>query len=43
MGRKGNQSFVQIPTEKLFERIKQMCELHGIQFVETEEAYINLC
>lgn len=41
MGKIGNQSFVQIPTGRLKERIKQMCELHGIQFVETEEAYTS--
>lgn len=31
MGKKGNQSFVQIPTGRLKERIKQLCELYGIQ------------
>ncbi|MBD2771206.1 RNA-guided endonuclease InsQ/TnpB family protein [Iningainema tapete] len=41
MGKIGNQSFVQIPTGRLKERIKQMCDLHGIQFVETEEAYTS--
>lgn len=41
MGRRGNQSFVQIPTAKLKDRIKQMCELHGIQYVESEEAYTS--
>lgn len=41
MGRKGNQSFVQIPTAKLKDRIEQLCKLYGIQFVETEEAYTS--
>ena len=41
MGSKVNQSFVQIPTGKLKERIKQMCQLYGILFVETEEAYTS--
>ncbi|MHC5596166.1 MAG: RNA-guided endonuclease InsQ/TnpB family protein [Nostoc sp.] len=41
MGRKTNQKFVQIPTARLKERIKQLCEQHGIQFVETEEAYTS--
>jgi IS605 OrfB family transposase len=38
MGRKANQKFVQIPTAKLKERIYQLCQQHGIDFVETEEA-----
>ena len=38
MGKKGNQSFVQIPTAKLKDRIKQLCDFYGIRFVETEEA-----
>lgn len=41
MGAKTNQKFVQIPTGRLKERIKQLCEQHGIQFVETEEAYTS--
>lgn len=35
---KTTQSFVQIPTAKLKERISQLCEQYGIRFVETEEA-----
>ncbi|MFH7027539.1 MAG: RNA-guided endonuclease InsQ/TnpB family protein [Heteroscytonema crispum UTEX LB 1556] len=38
---KTTQSFVQIPTAKLKERVKQLCEYHGIQFVETEESYTS--
>jgi lycopene cyclase CruP len=39
MGKKTNQKFVQIPTARLKNRIAQLCEQHGIQFVETEESY----
>lgn len=39
MGKKNNQKFVQIPTAKLKNRIEQLCIVHGIQFIETEESY----
>ncbi len=39
MGAKTNQKFVQIPTARLKDRIKQLCEVCGIRFVETEESY----
>jgi putative transposase len=39
LGCKTNQKFVQIPTGRLKDRIKQLCEEHGIRFVETEESY----
>ncbi|OZH53996.1 transposase [Hydrocoleum sp. CS-953] len=35
------QSFVQIPTAKLKERVKQLCEEHKIKFVATEESYTS--
>nr|WP_293096818.1 hypothetical protein [Okeania sp. SIO2F4] len=35
------QSFVQIPTAKLKERVKQLCLEHKIKFVETEESYTS--
>jgi len=35
---KNNQLFVQIPTSKLKERVRQLCEQYKIRFVETEEA-----
>ena len=38
MGRRENQKFVQMPLAKLKTRISQLCEQHGIRFVETEEA-----
>ncbi len=41
IGAKNNQKFVQIPTAKLKERIKQLCEMYGIEFVETEESYTS--
>lgn len=37
-----NQSFVQIPTARLKERIRQLCQQYGILFVETEEAYTSV-
>jgi putative transposase len=39
MGNLNNQKFVQMPLGKLKERLKQLCNLHGIRFTETEEAY----
>jgi putative transposase len=39
MGKSTNQKFVQIPTGRLKDRIAQLCEQHGIKFVETEESY----
>ena len=41
MGKKNNQNFVQIPTAKLKNRIKRLCEQYGINFVETEESYTS--
>ncbi|MDX2255463.1 MAG: transposase [Pseudanabaenaceae cyanobacterium bins.39] len=41
MGKKNNQRFVQIPTAKLKERINQLCELYGIEYIETEESYTS--
>lgn len=41
MGRKTNQKFVQIPTAKLKNRIAQLCELYGIEFIEQEESYTS--
>ena len=41
MGSKTNQKFVQIPTGKLKQRIKQLCEQYGLNFVETEESYTS--
>jgi len=41
IGAVNNQQFVQIPTARLKERIKQLCELYGVEFVETEESYTS--
>ncbi|AFZ56444.1 IS200/IS605 family element transposase accessory protein TnpB [Anabaena cylindrica FACHB-243] len=41
LGTKTNQTFVQIPTAKLKNRISQLCEHYGIEFVETEESYTS--
>ncbi len=41
MGRLNNQKFVQMPLGKLKDRLKQLCELRGIQFQETEESYTS--
>ncbi|MEQ9545623.1 MAG: hypothetical protein RIK85_06415, partial [Marinobacter sp.] len=41
LGKKTNQEFVQIPTARLKNRIEQLCEQYGIQFVETEEIYTS--
>lgn len=41
MGRKTNQTFVQIPTARLKQRISQLCQQYGIQFIETEESYTS--
>lgn len=41
MGRVNNQKFVQMPLGKLKDRLKQLCDLHGIRFQETEEAYTS--
>ena len=41
IGAKNNQKFVQIPTAKLKDRINQLCQLYGIEFIETEELYTS--
>lgn len=41
MGKKNNQKFVQVPTAKLKNRIKQLCEEYGIDYIETEESYTS--
>jgi putative transposase len=41
LGAKTNQEFVQIPTARLKNRIRQLCEQCGIQFIETEESYTS--
>jgi putative transposase len=41
LGKKTNQSFVQMPLARLKERVRQVCELHGVQFHEQEESYTS--
>jgi putative transposase len=41
MSKKNNQKFIQIPTGRLKERIKQLCEQYQMRFVETEESYTS--
>ena len=41
MGKLNNQKFVQMPLGKLKDRLKQLCDLQGIRFTETEEAYTS--
>jgi putative transposase len=41
LGNLNNQKFVQMPLGKLKYRVKQLGDLHGIKFVETEEAYTS--
>ncbi len=41
LGRVNNQKFVSVPTARLKDRIAQLCEQYGIQFVETEESYTS--
>jgi putative transposase len=41
MGKLNNQKLIQMPLGKLKERLSQLCNLHGIRFVETEEAYTS--
>ncbi|BAZ46364.1 hypothetical protein NIES4102_43560 (plasmid) [Chondrocystis sp. NIES-4102] len=41
MGKKNNQKFVQIPTAKLKKRIEQLCNVHNIRYLETEESYTS--
>jgi putative transposase len=41
MGRVSNQKFVQMPLAKLRDRIKQLCDVNGLKFETTEEAYTS--
>lgn len=41
LGKKNNQEFVQIPTAKLKDRVSQLCQQYGINFIETEESYTS--
>jgi IS605 OrfB family transposase len=41
LGTRNNQNWVQIPTGRLKQRVQQLCEASGIQFIETEESYTS--
>lgn len=41
LGKKNNQTFVNIPFGVLREKIEYLCELHGINFVKQEESYTS--
>ena len=41
MGGKTNQNFVQIPTAKVKDRLRQECDLRGWRFVEQDESYTS--
>lgn len=43
LGRRNNQQFVQVPHERLISMLKYKCEMAGIHFIETEEAYTSKC
>lgn len=40
-GKISNQKIVQTPTARLKQRISELCDEYGIQFVETEESYTS--
>ena len=41
MGRVTNQQFVNIPFNKLIQKLKYLCELYGIEYHEQEESYTS--
>ncbi len=41
MGSKTNQKFVQVPTAKLKDRIKELAQRYSIEYIETEESYTS--
>lgn len=41
ISKQNNQNFVQIPHGKLREKLKYLCELYGIVYVEQEESYTS--
>mgnify|MGYP006906091493 CR=1 FL=1 len=42
MGKKNNQTFLQVPRLRLKDRMAKLCEQYGIGFVETEESYTSI-
>ena len=43
MGKKNNQNFVSIPFNDFIHQLRYKCELKGLNFIETEEAYTSKC
>ena len=43
LGKKVNQNFVLIPFGRLYDLLKYKLELHGIQYIETEESHTSKC
>lgn len=41
MGRRNNQTFVNIPFGKLYAKLEYLCELYGLTFVRQEESYTS--
>ena len=41
MGRRNNQTFVNIPFGKLYAKLEYLCELNGLTFVRQEESYTS--
>ena len=41
MGKRNNQTFVNIPFGKLYEKLEYLCELNGLTFVKQEEGYTS--
>ena len=41
IGKQNNQNFVQIPHGKLRDKLKYLCELYGIRYIEQEESYTS--
>ena len=43
IGKRNNQTFVQIPYDTLLSYIRYKCELNGIKYIEIEESYSSKC
>ena len=43
MGKKSNQTFVQIPHARFITKLSYKCKLNGITLIETEESYTSKC
>ena len=41
LGRRNNQTFVNIPFGKLYAKLEYLCELYGLTFVKQEESYTS--